>query len=256
MLTKIAWRNVWRNKLRSFTVMGAVVVGVWALIFLLSFNSGFINAYVESAIENELSHLQVHHPDFRDEQEITYRLDKALEMQATLAAPKAVKAHTTRSISNGMLATAKGSRGVQIRGIAPSDEAEVTKLDQKLVDGKYFTDSKKSNPILISQRLANKLKLKLKSKVVLTFQQLDGTLTSAAFKVIGLYETGNAVFEDQMVFVEQGDLNRLLGASNTVHEVAVKLNDIEQLDTIKRQLAAQFPTTSVETYRELSPDDN
>lgn len=256
MIIKIAWRNIWRSKLRSFTVMGAVIVGVWALIFLLSFTAGFINAYINSAIENELSHLQLHHPDFKEDQEVVYNLQEATAIATTLNQLEGVAAHTARSLNNGMLATSKGSRGIQIRGIQPSKEAKVTQLKEKIVAGNYFGTSNKSNPIIISQRLAEKLDLKIKSKVVLTFQQADGELTSAAFKVIGLYETGNALFEEMMVFVEQKDLSRLLGADNLVHEIAVLLEDVQQLDSIQQQLTQQFPTALVESYKQISPDVN
>jgi ABC-type lipoprotein release transport system permease subunit len=157
MIIKIAWRNIWRNKLRSFTVMGAVLVGVWALIFLLSFTAGFIQAYVNSAIENELSHLQLHHPYFKEDQDVAFTLPKLPALQTTLAQNEAIKAFATRSLNNGMLATARGSRGIQIRGITPQQEAQVTQLDKKIVAGQYFGQRKKSNPIIISQRLADKL---------------------------------------------------------------------------------------------------
>jgi ABC-type antimicrobial peptide transport system permease subunit len=90
----------------------------------------------------------------------------------------------------------------------------------------------------------------------LTFQQANGELTSAAFKIIGLYETGNAIFEEQMVFVEQQDLSRLVGASNQAHEIALQLHDIQTLDKVQAQLASQFPNTLVENYKEISPDVN
>lgn len=256
MILKIAWRNIWRNKLRSFTVMGAVLVGVWALIFLLSFTAGFIQTYVNSAIENELSHLQLHHPDFKEDQHVAFTLPELPALQAALAQNEAIKAFATRSLNNGMLATARGSRGIQIRGINPQQEAQVTQLDQKVIAGHYFGQRKKSNPIIVSQRLADKLRLKIKSKVVLTFQQADGELTSAAFKIIGLYETGNAIFEEQMVFVEQQDLSRLVGASHQAHEIALQLHDIQTLDQTQAQLVRQFPNALVENYRELSPDVN
>ena len=256
MILKIAWRNIWRNKLRSFTVMGAVLVGVWALIFLLSFTAGFIQSYVNSAIENELSHLQLHHPDFKEDQDVAFTLSQLPDLQTALAQNEAIKAFATRSLNNGMLATARGSRGIQIRGIHPQQEAQVTLLDKKIIAGQYFGQRQKSNPIIISQRLADKLHLKLKSKVILTFQQADGELTSAAFKIIGLYETGNALFEEQMVFVEQRDLSRLVGASNQAHEIALQLQNIQTLDKVQTQLANQFPNTLVENYRELSPDVN
>ena len=39
MLGTIAWRNVWRSRGRSLVVISSIVVGIWALIFMLGFMS-------------------------------------------------------------------------------------------------------------------------------------------------------------------------------------------------------------------------
>lgn len=256
MIFKIAWRNIWRSKIRSFTVMGSIVVGVWALAFVLSFSAGFINTYINSAIENEISHIQIHHPKFLDEREVEYNLANSAAIIEQVEQQQAIEAYAIRSLNNGMLATSKGSRGVQIRGINPTQEQMVTKLGDKLIDGKYFGQTKKKNPIIISERLAAKLKLKVKSKVVLTFQGVDGELVSAAFKVIGLYKTGNAIFEEMNIFVQQTDLSRLLGDQGLVHEIALVMKDIKSIPTVQEKLTVALPDVLVENYKEVSPDVN
>jgi ABC-type lipoprotein release transport system permease subunit len=146
MIFKIAWRNIWRSKLRSFTVMGSVIIGVWSLSFMLAFFAGFIEAYVRSAIENDLSHIQLHHPDFKKDKEVQYRLQDIEAIEKQLTSLDAVKAYTVRSLNNGMLATAKGSRGIQIRGVLSEKEAAITNLDQKITAGVYFDATKKKKP--------------------------------------------------------------------------------------------------------------
>ncbi|MFT5647628.1 MAG: putative ABC transport system permease protein [Aureispira sp.] len=256
MIFKIAWRNIWRSKIRSLTVMGSVLVGVWALIFVLSFTTGFINSYISSAIENEISHIQFHNPAFVDEKEVQYTLEDAVSIRENLSKNPMVKAFATRTINSGMLATARGSRGIQIRGIVAEEEANLTRLNEKLVEGVYLDASKSKNAILVSRRLADKMKLKLKSKPILSFQKEDGSSIPAAFKVVGIYELGNAVFEESNVFVRQSDLNRLMEAENLTHEVALLLNKIENLDTVKNTLAAAFPAALVQNYKEISPNVN
>jgi putative ABC transport system permease protein len=256
MIFKIAWRNIWRSKIRSLTVMGSVLVGVWALIFVLSFTTGFINSYISSAIENEISHIQFHNPAFVDEKEVQYTLEDAVSIRENLSKNPMVKAFATRTINSGMLATARGSRGIRIRGIVAEEEANLTRLNEKLVEGVYLDASKSKNAILVSRRLADKMKLKLKSKPILSFQKEDGSSIPAAFKVVGIYELGNAVFEESNVFVRQSDLNRLMEAENLTHEVALLLNKIENLDTVKNTLAAAFPAALVQNYKEISPNVN
>ncbi len=256
MIFKIAWRNIWRSKIRSFTVMASVLVGVWALIFVLSFTAGFINSYISSAIENEISHIQVHHPKFMDEKEVQYTLKNTTSIVDNISKNAMVKAFSTRIINSGMLATARGSRGIQIRGINPQEEANLTRLNEKLTEGVYLDATKSRNALLVSRRLADKMKLKLKSKPVLSLQKEDGTSISAAFKVVGIYELGNALFEETNVFVRQSDLSRLMEGEHNTHEVALLLNNMEDLDTVKNGLAATFPETLVQNYKEISPNVN
>lgn len=231
-------------------------MGVWALIFVLSFTAGFINSYVSSAIENEISHIQFHNPEFVDEKEVQYTLEDAVSIRENLSNNPMVKAFATRTINSGMLATARGSRGIQIRGIVAEEEANLTRLNEKLVEGVYLDASKSKNAILVSRRLADKMKLKLKSKPILSFQKEDGSSVPAAFKVVGIYELGNAIFEESNVFVRQSDLNRLMEAETITHEVALLLNNVENLDTVKSTLAASFPAALVQNYKEISPNVN
>jgi putative ABC transport system permease protein len=255
MIIKIAWRNIWRNKTRSFTVMGSVVIGVTSIIFLIAFSGGFINSFVQSSIETELSHLQIHHPKFQEEEEAQYVLTKASSLLEKIQVLPAVKAAGSRSLYNGMLANANGSRGVLIKGVDPLTEAMLTHLDRKIQDGKYLKDQRR-NPVLIGEKLAEKLKLKVRSKIILTIQDASGELTSAAFKVCGIYNTGNALLDEQQLFVRQSDIDRLLDSEDQLHEVAVILHDIEQLDTTKQLLQTIANAQLVETYREISPQVN
>lgn len=256
MIFKIAWRNIWRSKIRSFTVMGSVLVGVWALIFVLSFTAGFINSYINSAIENEISHIQFHNPKFMDEKEVQYTLTNTALIKENLSNNPKIKAFASRTINSGMLATARGSRGIQMRGIVAEEEANLTRLDEKIQEGVYLDGTKSKNAILVSRRLADKMKLKLKSKPILSFQKEDGSTISAAFKVVGIYELGNAVFEESNVFVRQTDLNRLMEGENRVHEVALLLTNLEELDSVKNTLSTAFPAALVQNYKEISPNVN
>ena len=72
MLTKIASRNIWRSKKRSLIIITAVSIGLWAGIFMMAFYNGMIEQRINTAITSELSHIQLHHPEFRKDYEIKY----------------------------------------------------------------------------------------------------------------------------------------------------------------------------------------
>ncbi len=255
MVFKIAWLNIWRSPLRSFVVLGSVTIGVWALISLLSFSFGMVKSYVNNAIRLQTSHIQIHKPEFKEDQEVKYFMENPNEKLAEINQNEFVQASTARIVINGMLATSRGARGVAIRGVDPETEMLVTKFTEKIKQGEYFEADKK-NQILISERLAKKLKLKLRKKVVLQFQDLSGDIVAGAFRIVGLFNTENTPFDEGNVFVLRNDVNRLLGNGDVAHEIAIFLNDPSDLDSAQIALKTTFPDLLVENYREISPDIN
>jgi len=253
MLLQIAWRNIWRSRTRSLVVIGAVLIGVWSILFIVAFSGAIVGGYVKNAIQNETSHLQIHHPDFVEDKEIKYLLDNPAATLAKVEATPMVETATLRTVVNGMLRSSRGARGVTIKGVDPVKEATVTAFDTKIVDGKYFTDGKK-NEIIISQELAEKLKLKTRKKVVVQFQDVNNDIIAGAFRIVGIYKTGNTMFDQGNIMVKRTDLNRLIGQPGVAHEVAVVLSNKEELIPTGEQFKSAFPNLLVQNYREISPE--
>ena len=253
MLLNIAWRNIWRNKIRSLVVIGSVLIGVWSILFMVAFSSAMVGGYVKSAIQNETSHFQLHHPDFVEDKDAKFVLDNPDDILNKVAGTPSVQAATLRTVVNGMVRSSRGARGITIRGVDPDKEQLVTDLPANLVEGKYFTEGRK-NEIIISQKTAEKLKLKLRKKVVLQFQDMNKDIVAGAFRIVGIFKTGNNLFDESIVVVKRPDLNKLMGKEHMAHEVAVVLNKQEDLIQTGETLKAKLPNLLVENYREISPE--
>ena len=257
MIPILAWRNIWRSRTRSLVVISAVALGIWALLLLLGFSQGMIASYIESAIENQTSHIQIHNKDFQKDKEVKYIIEDSDRLMNALAKDENVENTTLRSLSMGMIATAKGARGVAIRGINPIEEAKISRLDTKIIDGEYLSD-KGRNSIIIGKSLAEKLKTKLRKKVVLTFQDVDNNQIQAAFRVTGIYTMGNAKIDEAFVYVRNSDLNRLLGIEKGGHEIAILANDIDDVELVTASAKSEVDTQkiAVEPYYVISPELN
>jgi putative ABC transport system permease protein len=253
MILKIAWRNIWRSKVRSLVVITSVALGVWAVIFLISFSSGMVNSYINNTIQNEISHIQIHDPSFPEEKDIQYSLPQPEKILKGVRETAGVKSASLRTISTGMLSSSKGARGVMISGIDPVAERDVTHLDKNIVEGDYL-DVDRRNPILISKDMAEKMNVRLRSKMVLTFQNLDGDITAGAFRIAGLFDTGNNAFDEFRVFVRKDDLSRLIGDTTMSHELAMLLDNPSLLDTTMTTLESSYPDLLVQSYKEISPE--
>jgi len=251
----MAWRNIWRNRLRSWVIIVAVALGIWAAIFMTGFAQGMVTGMVENTVSHITSHLQIHHPDYLEDPSLKAAITPIHALNQQIKALDGIKAFASRTLVNGMIATSRGTRGVQIVGIQKEAESDLTQLPQKLTEGTYF-EGKKRNPILIGKDLAEKLKLKIRSKVVLNFQNRNGTVTAGAFRVVGFYDKGNEQLNESQVYVDHKDLNRLLGhlEQPIFHELAVLLGEGVSLVDVQSSLKEAHPDLSIQNYGEVSPD--
>ncbi|MBD80593.1 MAG: hypothetical protein CL840_16885 [Crocinitomicaceae bacterium] len=254
MLLKIAWRNVWRNKSRSAVVMMAIAIGITAAIFFAAFMTGMVNQQIDRGIKIESSHFQVCHPDFTMNEDLGMHLQGSDEIIETLKADPTVKSVTSRVISNGMASTANKAMGVRILGIDPDIEKQTTQLYTKLDTGTYFEGKSRTAPILISRKQAEELKVRLKSKIVLNMPDLEGNVSYGLFRVVGIYHSGNGIYDGSTVFVRKQDLQPLVNLPDgQVHEVAAMINDLEQLPIIIDGLEKKFPDSKIRDWGDLLP---
>lgn len=254
MINQIAWRNVWRSPTRSLVVILAVALGLWAGLSMVSFSVGMSAQRARDQIQTRISHVQIHHPAYEQERAVekTLGVDAQAILQSAQRQP-GVKAVTGRTLSQGMISSPRKSSGVQITGVMPEQEAQTTQLDQQLVEGSYF-DAKQRFPVLIGERLAEKLKTGLRKKLVLTFQDANGEMVAGAFRVVGLYRTTDAKYDERHIFVQATELQNLLGIPGEVHEVAILAHDREQVTGVQSGMQEAYPSLQVENWKEISPE--
>lgn len=253
MLLILAWRNVWRNRARSITLIASVAVGLFAGLFVLAIYQGMLKSRIRTVIRDEVSHIQIHHPLFRNDYEAIFTIPGSKQVQQRLLKMKEIQQISARSVAEGMLATGTGSNGVEIRGVDPGNEREVSTLNQKVVEGAYF-DTRTKNQILIGRKLADKMKLRLKHKLVLTFTDKDNNVISAAFRIKGIYQSTNTPLDERIVYVKRADLNPLLATGSGIHELALLLRNDENLDVVLSRLQRIYPQLSVQSWKDLSPE--
>ncbi|MCB0531931.1 MAG: ABC transporter permease [Lewinellaceae bacterium] len=252
MLTIIAWRNLWRNRTRSLIITTSVALGMWAGTFIMAIYFGMGEARLRIAIDNEVSHIQVHHPGFADDKEAKYNMPMDSLDQVFQQIP-AIKAYSLRSVTTGMLATTSGSQGIQVNGVDPAAEQATRGMKDFVQEGDYL-DPEKRNRVLVSTKLAQKLKLDIGNKIVLTLLDTANNITAGAFRICGLYHTNNAPLDELNVFVRKSDLDHLIGTAGRAHEAAILLHRDDDLDSVFQKLKQALPQYRIERWQEISPE--
>jgi ABC-type lipoprotein release transport system permease subunit len=254
VLIILAWKNVWRNRRRSLIMLSAIAVGLWGGLVAVGIFTGMYDTMISAAIDRNLTHLQLHAPGVREERRIDQTLPAPDALVNALRSLPHVAAVSARTLIDGMASSPASNRGVTVVGIEPASERAATALARRLTEGTFFNGTDRA-PVVIGRTLAEKLGLRLRSKMVLAFQRPDGVLVSGAFRVAGIFDTESSAFDGFTVLVRRADLTTIVGAALT-HEIAVRLDRSDSLAAFSRTLAASFPGVRVDTWRELAPELN
>ncbi len=259
MLLILAWRNIWRNKRRSLIIISAIAVGLLCGLFASAVMFGMADSLLNSTIDRDLGHIQVHSKKFEDEKLLTDTIPKPQKVIEEINQLNNVVGVASRIIIEGMGSSASTSNGLRIVGINPKEEKSVTNIHKQIVSGKYFEEERtnqfrQSNQILIGQKLAENFSVRERSKIVLSFQGLDGSIIYGAFRVVGIFHTESSAFDKSNVFVLQSDVLALLESNPLYHEIVIRLSSVQYEDSVYSNLKAKLPQLSVKSWKELAPD--
>lgn len=254
MMLKIAWRNVWRNPTRSLVVILAMFVGMLFGLFTSTFMTGWMQQRLQDGIDTETAHIQIHHPGFLLSDDLMDFIPQADIMACIIRQMSSVVGVSARLKIQAMIASAETATGVQVLGVDPVEERRVVNLSDKLVGGTWF-DENRGNSIIIGQKLADELNIRLRSKIVLRLQDVDGNITGGAFRVTGIYKTINSTFDGLNVWVRKSDLQQLtLLPSGAAHELAIRVNSQDVLNQTVQELTTHFPEVKTQGWQDVSPE--
>ncbi len=259
MLISIAWRNLWRNKARSTVIILAIAIGIVGGVVSDGLMTGMADQRVEAAISNEVANIQIHNPEYLLNNEIQYLLPDVTALENTISKYPETKGVSAHLRCLAMASSASAGAGVNLIGVVPEKEHIVSDIHNHITEGEYF-NSKMRIPAVAGQKLAKKLDLKLNDRIIVTFADTTGTITSGAFEIVGIYKTSNTMFDVANLFVKKSDLAALAGFSpQSAHELVIRLNDNSKTDVvvhkIKRdfQAAVQSGKITVRTWYDIQP---
>ena len=253
MLFSIAWRNIWRHPGRSGVLIASIVAGMWAGIMVSSWANGLIDQRVNNVINEELTHAQIHHPEFLTERDPGMYIEQHDEIITFLESDSRVQSYSSRTLLDGMIQSAATTSGARIIGVDKEMERETTTFHHNLTEGEYL-GSDLRNPIFIGEDLINKLNVKIGDRIVLTFQNIQNEITSGAFTVSGVFRTGQNLYDEQTVYVNRNDLSGLVANRPLYHEIAIMLHDRSQGEQLVSEINENFSSVTAETWIELSPE--
>jgi len=253
IVARLAKRSIFRNTRRTLLTVLLISCSLVAILFTDAFVRGMVSTMVKISTQTFLGEAQIHQQGFRATNDIDLYIKDTRHVFAKIADTEAIKAYAPRVISGAMTSSSDNVASAIIYGVDGHKEAQVSKLKKAMVEGKYL--SGKESEILLGQRLAELLEVTLGDRLVVTVSQAHGgDLSQALFRVSGLFSFNERNMDNGMAFINLSQAQQLLNI-NGVHEVALRLQNLEQADDKSLLFWQTFNTKTLETlsWQELVP---
>jgi len=231
VLLMLAWRNLWRNHRRTFIMLAAIGVGVWAMIFMTALTQGMVNEMVKDGVRALPGHVQVHHPNYRDDPNINNLIPNSdAELGAKFAAA-GFEQWASRIKVPAVITSERESRGVTLLGIDPNRERDLTFVDYEDIDGRFLEDVADKG-VVIGRKLADTLETRVGKRIVIMSQDPNNDIADRGFRVVGLFGANMQSLEETYVFAGKQTIQELLDVGDHVTEFVAMGNDYRNVEPI------------------------
>ncbi len=250
-LFKMAFRDLGRNRRRSFFSALALAIGLALLLLLAAFVQGEMGGAVDSTIRLQSGHLQVRAKSY-DESKTSLKWEDLVEnpdqITAQIASLAPVEVATPRLFASGIIAVGDESAGVRIYGIDPTSEANAP-YREGLVSGEFLTADDRQG-ILIGKPLADKLNLNVGNQISLSINTSNGDVDEQLFTIRGIYSTQTGGFDSTTVFMPLAKAQAITQTENHASTIFVLLKDRAQTEAVAAAL--QSPNYQVLTWTTMN----
>lgn len=251
---KLAFRNIFRNRVRTGLTLAAIITGVAAIIISRGFVEDVFVQLRESTIHSRIGHIQIFREGYIEygrREPSRYMIEKPGAVVSAVQSIPNVQAVMARVNFSGLANNSRADLPIIGEGIEPAKEEQLGTATA-IVAGRPLQDSDAFGA-LIGEGVAAALHLRPGSFLTLIVNTAEGALNTFEYEVVGVFRTFSKDYDDRAVRIPLSAAQELM-FTQSVHSIVVLLNDTRTTDRVATELKARLAPLGyeVKTWYELA----
>ncbi|MDM8551295.1 ABC transporter permease [Desulfobacterales bacterium HSG2] len=234
--SKLAWRNVWRNKRRTLLTLLTIMVGCAMIIFMNAIGKGGHDQMIEDAVALNAGHIQIHEKGFWENQTLDYAFEPSSELLDRLGNDSRIAAFAERVMTGGLLSFGDNTRGMLIQGVDPEHEKQVSNLHTKIMPGGRFLTPEDTTHAVIGETLAKNTGVRIGDQIAMISQGFDGSIAAERFTVVGRFRSGTPDYDRELILIPLTQAKETFTMMGFIHSIAIRLDDASYLPQVRESL--------------------
>lgn len=262
LILKISFRNIFRQRRRSFFTGLMMVVVTTLFSFFIGVHEGSYQGVIDMFTRSRTGHVQIHKAGYLDKPSLYKTINDYEDIGRRIEKLSFVNTWTERVYANALVFVDTKTTGAKIIGIDPKREMAVTRFMQKIKGrspaqqgGGVFADvplkgsQSPSKDVIIGAPLAKILKAKIGGELVIITQAADGSIANGIFKIIALAGSADDPSERNTVYMNIKTAQEFLELGGRVHEIAIIIKDQDD----SKEAAQSIRDLHLDKTLEVSP---
>ncbi|MEO9964652.1 MAG: FtsX-like permease family protein [Reichenbachiella sp.] len=240
----LAWRNLWRNKKRTYITLASVTFAVVIATMMRGLQLGTYDKMLNDAIKSTTGHVALMDKLFWEDKTLLNSMEFSSDLENALKTDENLDYYVPQLISGALVSSGPHTRGVMVQGIDPKIQSRQLNLADKIIAGEYL--SKEDEQVLIGKELAQFLRVEVGDTVVLLGQGYMGVTAAGKYPIKGIYDHPMAEFNKRLVFLPLSTAQYLFFMDGRLTNINLVLKDNETVEATQNYYRSKMDTTWLE----------
>jgi len=237
-LINIAFKNMFRNKLRTIVSILAIAFAVMVIVFTRGLIDGMIGDTYSLYIHYDTGHIKIIDEEYEQKEKLlslNYTVkgleNKSLsEMQADLNEMEGIEMVIPRLKFGAAVSTEEELVQMLAWGVDGAKELEFTNLERELSQGRMVEPGQRE--VVMGSELLKKINRSVGEKVTMVYTTAFSSFQGATFEIVGEIQSNLPLLNEQVVFMPIDTAQNLLYLNDEATELLLVTED--------RELAGEF----------------
>jgi ABC-type lipoprotein release transport system permease subunit len=236
---RLAWRNIWRQKRRTWLTALAMIFSNILLVFMISLQFGSYEMMINNTLRMFSGQIQVQREGYQDDQKMRQVVENIGILAADIREQFPAVKVTARANAFVLISSEDRSYGTQLVGVEPTHEPGVSSIPGLITDGRYLQDTDAAE-IVIGQVMARNLKVETGDELTFLGSGKDGSFAAGVVTVVGVFDSGSQEMDRSLAEIPLGYFQEAFAMNNSGHVIALGVDALAGVPAMIEPLRAQI----------------
>lgn len=251
MFTRLALRNIFRNRRRSAITLAVIVFGAVGLILFGGYKAVTFRGLRESTIRGRLGHLQIFgkgHGSSQSQKPLEHALENVAALRAQIEKDPRVESTAAQITLMGLVSNGDKSETFVATAVEPHKDRLMR--GQSVIEGMVLPDNE-PDAVVLGKGLAQSMNVKPGDYVTLMTPTVTGSLNAMDVRVAGIFQTGVKELDERAVKMPLGGAQQLLQTTK-VEKLLVFLRETETTKAVRADIERRGFPIEIKSWSELA----